>query len=65
LTLGPAASFGAFTPGVGKDYLATTTTSVVSTAGDATLTVADLATTDTGSSSAARSRRPRRYRRTR
>jgi len=41
LTLGAPASFGPFTPGLGKDYLATTTATVISTAGDATLTVAD------------------------
>jgi hypothetical protein len=38
LTLGAAASFGAFTPGVGKDYTASTTATVTSTAGDAALT---------------------------
>ncbi len=37
LTLGPAASFGAFTPGVAKTYDATTTADVVSTAGNAAL----------------------------
>jgi hypothetical protein len=41
LTLGPAASFGAFTAGVAKDYDAQQTATVVSTAGDATLSVAD------------------------
>jgi hypothetical protein len=41
LTLGAPASFGAFTPGVGKDYTATTTANVVSTAGDAALSVSD------------------------
>ena len=41
LTLGPAASFGPFTPGVARDYLASTTASVTSTAGDAVLSVAD------------------------
>ena len=30
LTMGPAASFGAFTPGVAKDYTATTTATVIS-----------------------------------
>ena len=35
------ASFGAFTPGVAKDYTATTTATVISTAGDAALTVSD------------------------
>jgi X-Pro dipeptidyl-peptidase len=39
LTLGPAASFGAFTPGVEQEYTATTTANVLSTAGDAALTV--------------------------
>src|SRR4051794_14072310 len=38
---GSAASFGAFTPGLGKDYYASTSANVISTAGDATLTVAD------------------------
>ncbi len=41
LSLGAPASFGAFTPGVGKDYSATTTADVLSTAGDAALSVAD------------------------
>jgi hypothetical protein len=41
LTLGPAASFGAFTPGVAKDYTAQTTANVVSTAGDAALSYSD------------------------
>src|SRR3954454_21367855 len=41
LVLGPAASFGAFTPGLGKDYTAATTATVTSTAGDATLSVSD------------------------
>ena len=41
LTLGPAATFGAFTPGVAKDYTATTSANVISTAGDAALTVSD------------------------
>jgi len=48
LTLGAPASFGAFTPGVAKDYTATQTANVVSTAGDATLTVADPSATATG-----------------
>jgi hypothetical protein len=39
LTLGPAASFGAFTAGVGKEYTAQTTANVTSTAGDAALSV--------------------------
>ena len=41
LTLGTPASFGAFTPGVAKAYTATTTANVISTAGDATLSVSD------------------------
>jgi hypothetical protein len=48
LTLGAPASFGPFTPGVGKDYVAGTTATVTSTAGDATLTVADPSPTATG-----------------
>ena len=39
LTLGAPASFGAFTAGVTKDYAASTTANVLSTAGDAALTV--------------------------
>ncbi len=41
LTLGPAASFGAFTPGVDKEYTASTTANVISTAGSAALSVSD------------------------
>jgi hypothetical protein len=41
LTLGTPASFGAFLPGAEKDYTATTTATVTSTAGDAALSVAD------------------------
>jgi hypothetical protein len=41
LTLGTPASFGAFTPGATKDYTASTTANVISTAGDAALTVGD------------------------
>jgi hypothetical protein len=41
LTLGAPASFGAFTPGVAKDYTASTTATVISTAGDAALSVSD------------------------
>jgi hypothetical protein len=40
LTLGAPASFGAFTPGVAKDYAAQTSATVTSTAGDAALSVA-------------------------
>src|SRR4051812_31990981 len=39
LTLGAPATFGAFTPGVAKEYTAATTANVISTAGDAALTV--------------------------
>ena len=41
LTLGAPATFGAFVPGVTRTYDATTTASVVSTAGEAALTVSD------------------------
>src|SRR4051794_22181171 len=41
LTMGAAATFGAFTPGLDRTYDATTTASVTSTAGDAALTVSD------------------------
>jgi hypothetical protein len=41
LTLGAPASFGAFTPGLAKDYTAQTSANVISTAGDAALTVSD------------------------
>jgi hypothetical protein len=41
LTLGQPASFGAFTPGVAKDYTASTTANVLSTAGDAALSFSD------------------------
>jgi hypothetical protein len=48
LTMGAPATFGAFTPGVAKDYTATTTATVISTAGDATLTVSDPSTNHPG-----------------
>jgi hypothetical protein len=48
LSLGTPAAFGAFTPGVAKDYTAATTANVISTAGDATLSVADPSTSNTG-----------------
>ena len=48
LTLGAPASFGALVPGVAKDYTASTTATVTSSAGDATLTVADPSSTATG-----------------
>jgi photosystem II stability/assembly factor-like uncharacterized protein len=41
LSLGPNASFGTFTPGVGKDYSAQTTATVITTAGDAALSYSD------------------------
>ena len=41
LTLGAPASFGAFTPGVAREYTASTNATVISTAGDAALTVSD------------------------
>jgi hypothetical protein len=39
LALGAPVSFGAFTPGVAREYTASTTANVISTAGDAALTV--------------------------
>ncbi|MDA0169455.1 M14 family zinc carboxypeptidase [Solirubrobacter taibaiensis] len=48
LTLGPAASFGPFTPGLGKTYFANTTANVISTAGDALLSVSDPSSVGTG-----------------
>ena len=48
LTLGAPATFGAFTPGVAKTYTATTTATVISTAGDATITVTDPSANHTG-----------------
>ena len=48
LTLGTAASFGPFTPGVARDYTASTTANVISSAGDATLSVADPSSNATG-----------------
>ncbi len=48
LTMGTPAAFGAFTPGVTSDYTATTTATVVSSAGDATLSVADPSANATG-----------------
>jgi hypothetical protein len=48
LTLGASPSFGAFTPGVAKEYTATAGANVVSTAGDAVLTVADPSSNATG-----------------
>jgi hypothetical protein len=48
LTLGTPASFGAFTPGITKTYESSTTAKVISTAGDALLSVADPSSTATG-----------------
>jgi hypothetical protein len=55
LSLGAPAAFGPFTPGVAKDYFASTSANIVSTAGDATLSVADPSATATGIWSMARS----------
>lgn len=41
LTFGVPATFGAFTPGVAAEYTATASATVISTAGDAALTVSD------------------------
>ena len=41
LTLGAPATFGAFAPGLDRTYTASTTATVLSTAGDATLTTSD------------------------
>jgi hypothetical protein len=48
LTLGTAAAFGAFTPGVDQTYDANMTASVISTAGDAALSVGDPDSNATG-----------------
>jgi hypothetical protein len=48
LTLAAPASFGAFMPGVDRSYDASTTATVTSTAGDATLSVTDPSTNATG-----------------
>ncbi len=48
LTLGAPASFGNFLPGVARDYDASTTATIVSSAGDATLSVSDRGTTSIG-----------------
>jgi hypothetical protein len=48
LALGAPASFGAFMPGTDRDYTATTTATVLSTAGDATLSVSDPSSNATG-----------------
>jgi hypothetical protein len=48
LTLGTPAAFAPFVPGVARDYTASTMARVLSTAGDATLSVADPSSTNTG-----------------
>jgi hypothetical protein len=48
LTTGTAAAFTPFTPGVAKDYQSSTTANVISTAGDARLSIADAASSNTG-----------------
>jgi X-Pro dipeptidyl-peptidase len=48
LTVGAPASFGAFTPGLERDYFASMGATVTSTAADALLTVADTSATSTG-----------------
>jgi hypothetical protein len=48
LALGSPASFGAFTPGAGGDYTASTTATVISTGADAALSVADPSPVSTG-----------------
>jgi hypothetical protein len=48
LTLGTAASFAPFVPGVAGTYSANTTATVVSSAGNATLSIADPSSTQTG-----------------
>jgi hypothetical protein len=48
LTLGPPVSLGAFTPGLAKDYTGTLAANVISTAGQANLSVTDASSTATG-----------------
>ena len=48
LSLGTLPTFGAFTPGLAKDYFASTSANVVSTAGHATLSVLDPSSIATG-----------------
>ncbi len=48
LSLGTPASFGPFTAGVARTYTAGTTANVISSAGDATLSVADPSSNATG-----------------
>ena len=56
LTLAPTTSLGAFTPGVTKDYTATTTARVTATTGDAALSVADRSDSNPDAWSTARRR---------
>jgi hypothetical protein len=48
LSLGTPPTFGAFTPGLAMEYTATTDATVLSTAGDAILTIVDASTTAPG-----------------
>jgi hypothetical protein len=48
LTLGAPASFGSFIPGVPRDYNASMAANVISSAGDATLSVSDPSSNATG-----------------
>jgi hypothetical protein len=48
LSIAAPAQFGAFTPGVARTYEATSAANVISTAGDALLSVADPSTQNTG-----------------
>ncbi len=48
LSLGGPAGFGSLTPGVARDYTASTTANVISTAGDAALSIADPSTASPG-----------------
>ena len=48
LSIGPAASFGAFTPGVARTYEASTAATVTSTAAEAVLSVVDPSPTNAG-----------------
>ena len=48
LSMGAPASFDPFTPGMQRDYFASTTANVISTAADATLSVADPSSSHTG-----------------
>jgi hypothetical protein len=48
LSLGAPATFGAFTPGLAKEYIATSSATVLSTAGDAALSIVDPSSTAPG-----------------